>query len=61
MLVLNLKKDERIRKADTIEVTVPEIRNGKMHLGIECFSDISVPRKEVYEPIQQKQKALLSQ
>lgn len=49
MLVLSRKTGESIFIADNIEVTVIEVRNGKVRLGFRCPDDVSVLRKEVYD------------
>jgi carbon storage regulator len=49
MLVLSRKTGESIFIADNIEVTVIEVRNGKVRLGFRCPGDVSVLRKEVYD------------
>lgn len=47
MLVLTRKKNEQIRIADDIMLTVVEIRGGKMKLGIKCPRKISIRRSEI--------------
>ena len=59
MLVLTRKKNERIRIAGNIEVTVLEIRGGKVRLGIECPSEIPVHREEVLDRIQKEERELV--
>ena len=49
MLVLTRKVDERIVIGDDMQVTVLEIRGGKVKLGFECDGKVSVHRLEVYE------------
>lgn len=51
MLVLSRKKNERIRIADDIVLTVVEVRGDKVRLGIEAPPEIPVHRDEVYEAI----------
>lgn len=51
MLVLTRKTEQRILIGDGIELTVLEIRGGKVRLGITCPAEIPVHRKEVYERI----------
>lgn len=51
MLVLTRHKEERIRIGDSIEITVLEIRRGRVKLGIRCPSEIPVHREEVYQNI----------
>lgn len=61
MLVLTRKKNERIRIAENIEITVVEIRGGKVRLGIECPSEISAHREEIYHRIRRAEKELVLQ
>ena len=52
MLVLTRKLNESIVIDDGIKITVIEIRNDKIRLGIEAPSHIPVHRQEVYDAIQ---------
>ncbi|MFH1303232.1 MAG: carbon storage regulator [Planctomycetota bacterium] len=47
MLVLTRKKDEQIRIADDIVLTVVRIQGGKVKLGIECSRKIPIRRNEI--------------
>ena len=49
MLVLSRKVGETIRIAENIEVTVVEIKNGKVRLGFRCPKDVPILRQEVYD------------
>ena len=54
MLVLSRKRDEAIiigHGEDAIRITVVDIRNGKIRIGVEAPKDIPVNRKEVYDAI----------
>mgnify|MGYP006293068299 FL=1 len=51
MLVLTRKKDEKIIIDDNIELTVLDVENGKVKLGIEAPKDIEIHREEVYQKI----------
>ncbi|WP_339735136.1 carbon storage regulator [uncultured Gimesia sp.] len=52
MLVLTRKKNEQIRIADDIVLTVVRVRGGKVKLGIECSRKIPIRRNEVpVEPL----------
>ncbi len=57
MLVLSRQRDETIMIGDNIEITVVDIRGGKVRLGINCPPHIPVHRKEVYEAIKREQEA----
>ncbi|MCH7987516.1 MAG: carbon storage regulator CsrA [Planctomycetes bacterium] len=61
MLVLTRKKNERIRIAENIEITVVEIRGGKVRLGIECPSEIPIHREEISHRIRRAEKKLVLQ
>ena len=49
MLVLSRKVGETIRIAENIEVTVVEIKHGKVRLGFRCPQEVPVLRQEVYD------------
>ncbi len=49
MLVLSRKVGESIRIAENIEVTVVEVRHGKVKLGIRCPVEVPILRREVYD------------
>jgi len=57
MLYLTRKIDESIIINDNIEVTVVEIRGKSVKLGFDFPADASVLRKELYERIQEENKA----
>jgi|GEM_PF-1337581 len=47
MLVLTRKKNEQIRIADDIVLTIVRVQGGRVKLGIECPSKIPIRRSEV--------------
>ena len=51
MLVLNRKRNETVRINDDIIITVVEIRDDKVRLGIEAPRTTPVHRGEVYDAI----------
>ena len=51
MLVLSRKKNESIVICDDIVVTVVEIREDKVRLGIDAPKEVPVHRREVYDAI----------
>ena len=57
MLVLSRKKNESIVINNDITVTVVEIRGDKVRLGIDAPKEVTVHRREVYEAIQNQQRA----
>jgi len=56
MLVLSRKLGEKIVISDEIEVTIEDIRGGKVRVGIKAPRDIAVHRSEVYELIKSKEQ-----
>ena len=57
MLVLTRKLGESIRINDNIVVKIVELDNHHVKLGIEAPREISVNREEIYERIQNENKA----
>ncbi len=49
MLVISRKKNESLVIGDDVIVTIVEIREDKVRLGVECPKEIPVHRREVYE------------
>jgi carbon storage regulator len=54
MLVLSRKLGEVITIGDQISVTVIEVKDGKVRLGIEAPQDMRVYRQEIYLKVQQE-------
>lgn len=50
MLVLSRKDGQTICIGDEIEITVCEIRNGRVKLGIRCPPDVRILREELTLP-----------
>ena len=61
MLVLTRKQGESIVIGNEVTVTVVEVRNGQVRLGIEAPRSIEVHRKEVYEQVMAQNVAAASQ
>ena len=61
MLVLSRQKDESIVIGDDVEITVVDVRGGKVRLGITAPKSVSVHRREVYEAIQREKSKKQSQ
>jgi glucose-6-phosphate isomerase len=57
MLVLSRQRNETVMIADDILVTVVDIRNDKVRLGITAPRDVAVHRQEVYEAIRSENRA----
>ena len=54
MLVLTRKQDESIMIGDEIEITVLEIHENHIRLGVSAPREIPVHRKEIYIAIQEE-------
>ena len=51
MLVLSRKQNESIIIGDNTIITVVEVRNNRVRLGIETSPDTTVHRKEIYDAV----------
>jgi len=61
MMVIRRKAGEAIRIADNIRIVIHEVQNGQVvRFGIEAPDDVAVHRLEVYEQIQQENKAAVA-
>lgn len=61
MLVLSRQINEAIKIGEDIEISVIEIKGGKVRLGINAPRSIAVYRKEVYLEIKAQNLAAASQ
>lgn len=57
MLVLSRKLDESIIIGDDVVVTIVDIRGEQVKIGITAPKHVSIHRKEVYEAIQEENRA----
>ena len=57
MLALTRKKGESLVVNNNIEITVLEIRGDQVKIGIAAPREVPIYRKEVYEQIQEENKA----
>ncbi len=57
MLVLSRKKDESIIIGDDIVITVVDIKGEQVKIGVTAPKTVSIHRKEVYEAIQEENRA----
>lgn len=60
MLILTRKKDESIIIDGNIEIKIVELDDGKVKIGIEAPKNIEILRKELYERIQEENKAAVN-
>lgn len=60
MLILSRKKDESIIVNDNIEISVIDIKGETVKIGINAPSSVKIYRREVYEAIQNENKAALN-
>ena len=56
MLVLSRQKDESIMIGSDVEITIVDVRGGKVRLGITAPRSIPVHRREVYDAIQREKE-----
>ncbi len=56
MLLLSRKIGEKIIIGGNIELTIIDVRDGQVRLGIQAPRDISVFRKELYSEVQNENK-----
>jgi len=56
MLILTRKKNESIIIDEQIKVTILELDNNRVQLGIEAPRDIIIHREEVYRDIQEENR-----
>ncbi|MBI5598586.1 MAG: carbon storage regulator CsrA [Deltaproteobacteria bacterium] len=56
MLVLTRKSGERIRVGDHVKITVVEIRENQVKIGIEAPPGLAIHRDEIYMRIQEENR-----
>lgn len=59
MLILNRKAGESIIIGEDIEITILEIEDGRIKIGIDAPRDINILRKEIYIDITEENKKSL--
>lgn len=57
MLVLSRKLDESIIIGDDVVITVVDVKGEQVKIGISAPKTVSIHRKEVYEAIQEENRA----
>ena len=56
MLILTRQENQSIMIGDNVEITVVEVRGGKVRIGIDAPSEVQILRKEIYEDVAQKNR-----
>lgn len=56
MLALSRKNNQSIMIGNDIEVTILDIRNDQVKIGIRAPKDVGIYRKEIYLQIQEENK-----
>lgn len=56
MLILSRKTDQQIKIGDDITITIIEIHDGQVKIGVEAPRNIKVFRQEVFNAIQAENK-----
>lgn len=59
MLILSRKTNQKILIGDNIELTIIEIRGDQVKVGVNAPAAVKVFREEVYQEIQNENKAAL--
>ena len=57
MLILSRKTDQQIKIGDDITITIIEIHDGQVKIGVEAPRNIKVFRQEVFNAIQNENRA----
>lgn len=56
MLALSRKQNESIVIGNDIEITILDVRNDQVKIGIRAPKDVGIYRKEIYLQIQEENK-----
>ena len=59
MLILARKIDEKIKIGNDITITLISVQGDQVKIGVEAPKNVKVFRQEVYDAIQQENKAAL--
>ena len=57
MLILSRKIDEKIKIGENITITLIDVRGDQVKIGVEAPKNVKVFRQEVFEAIQNENKA----
>ena len=60
MLILTRRKNESIIIDGKIEVKIIELEDGRVKIGIEAPKEIEILRKELYDQMQEENKAAVN-
>lgn len=60
MLILTRKKNESVIIDGNIEVKIIELEDGRVKIGIEAPKEIEILRKELYDGMQEENKAAVN-
>jgi carbon storage regulator len=56
MLVLTRKKNETIVINDNVEITIVDIQNDQIRIGVNAPKSVKIYRKEIYDSIKEENK-----
>ncbi|AIN92730.1 carbon storage regulator CsrA [Treponema putidum] len=59
MLILSRKTNQKILIGDNIELTIIDIRGDQVKIGVDAPASVKVFREEIYQEIQNENKAAL--
>jgi len=59
MLILSRKTNQKILIGDDIEITIIDIRGDQVKIGVDAPSSVKVFREEIYQEIQNENRAAL--
>ncbi|UTC67468.1 MULTISPECIES: carbon storage regulator CsrA [unclassified Treponema] len=59
MLILSRKTNQKILIGDDIEITIIDIRGDQVKIGVDAPASVKVFREEIYQEIQNENKAAL--
>lgn len=59
MLVLSRKKDESLMIGDNIEITIVEVEDGRVKIGISAPKSVEINRKEIYDKIKEENQSAI--
>lgn len=61
MLILSRKVDQKIRIGEDIVLTIIEVKGDQVKIGVDAPNHVKVFRQEVFEAIQNENKAAATQ